>query len=85
MATEGKSVNVAECEEYVEQHGIQTLLKECISVLCQERPANPYRWLRDYFERLDKVSSTNFFFKCMVAALRLSFPLRLSPALSCCL
>lgn len=57
MATEEKAVNVTECEDYVEQHGIHALLKDCIAHLCQERPANPYRWLRDYFEKLDKEHS----------------------------
>ena len=57
MATDEKAVNVAECEEYVEQNGIQALLKDCISHLCQEKPANHYRWLRDYFEKLDKEHS----------------------------
>ena len=73
MATEEKAVNVAECEEYVELNGIQALLKECISHLCQEKPANPYRWLRDYFDRLDKVSSTIFKYASDLSSL-LPFP-----------
>ena len=54
MAT-GKEGSVQECEEYVEKHGIQGILKDCIAKLCQERPANPYKYLREYFEKLEKV------------------------------
>ena len=57
MAT---TVGVQECEEYVEQHGIQSILKECIAKICQERPPNHYKWLREYFERLEKVGRCNF-------------------------
>ena len=51
----GKESNVQECEDYVEKHGIQGILKDCIAKLCQERPANPYKYLREYFEKLEKV------------------------------
>lgn len=51
---------VQECEDYVEQHGIQSILKECIAKICQERPDKPYRWLKEYFEKLDKVSFVRF-------------------------
>lgn len=50
--------SVQECEEYIQQHGIQGILKECIAKICQERPGNPYRWLREYFDRLDRVRSS---------------------------
>ena len=49
--------SVQECEDYIEQHGIQGILKECIAKICQERPGKPYAWFRDYFEKLEKVSS----------------------------
>ena len=49
--------SVQECEAYIEQHGIQAILKECIAKICQERPAKPYKWLREYFEKLEKVRS----------------------------
>ena len=42
-----------DCEEYIEKHGIQGLLKECIAKICQEQPANPYKWLSSYFSALD--------------------------------
>ena len=50
MAT---SASVEECEEYIEKHGIQGLLKECIAKICQEQPGNPYKWLSAYFSALD--------------------------------
>lgn len=49
--------SVQECEAYIEQHGIQAILKECIARICQDRPAKPYKWLREYFEKLDKEHS----------------------------
>ena len=51
--------SVQECEAYIEQHGIQAILKECIAKICQERPAKPYKWLREYFEKLEKVRSSS--------------------------
>ena len=53
MAT--STTSVQDCEDYIEQHGIQAILKECIAKICQERPAQPYKWLTAYFDRLDKV------------------------------
>ena len=47
--------SVQECESYIELRGIQGILKECIAKICQERPAKPYKWLREYFEQLEKV------------------------------
>ncbi|XP_003387676.1 PREDICTED: cAMP-dependent protein kinase type I-alpha regulatory subunit-like [Amphimedon queenslandica] len=58
MATTGKEGSALEYEEYIEQHGIQAVLKEAVAKLCQERPANPYRYLRDYFESLDKFQTS---------------------------
>lgn len=55
MATTGKEGSALEYEEYIEKHGIQGILKEAVAKLCQERPPNPYRFLRDYFDALDKV------------------------------
>ena len=61
MANRGQ-VGVQECEDYVEQHGIQAILKECIAKICQERPEKPYRWLREYFDKLDKVSQLSLYY-----------------------
>lgn len=53
-----QQTTVQECEDYVEQHGIQAILKECIAKICQERPNKPYKWLKDYFTQLEKVSDS---------------------------
>ena len=46
---------VQDCEDYIEQNGIQAILKECIAKICQDRPDKPFKWLREYFEKLEKV------------------------------
>jgi cAMP-dependent protein kinase regulator len=53
MANQSGSASVEECEEYIEKHGIQGMLKECIAKICQEQPPNPYKWLAAYFTALD--------------------------------
>lgn len=61
MATTGTSSveeqSLRECEQYVQKHNIQQLLKECIIQLCTARPERPMAFLRDYFERLEKVGA----------------------------
>lgn len=44
------------CEMYVQKHGIQQVLKECIVHLCVAKPDRPLRFLREHFEKLEKVS-----------------------------
>ncbi|XP_019959892.1 cAMP-dependent protein kinase type I-alpha regulatory subunit isoform X2 [Paralichthys olivaceus] len=46
--------SLRECEQYVQKHNIQQLLKDCIIQLCTARPERPMAFLRDYFERLEK-------------------------------
>uniref|UniRef100_A0A8C4XJ51 cAMP-dependent protein kinase type I-alpha regulatory subunit n=1 Tax=Falco tinnunculus TaxID=100819 RepID=A0A8C4XJ51_FALTI len=48
--------SLRECELYVQKHNIQQLLKDCIVQLCTVRPERPMGFLREYFERLEKVS-----------------------------
>ena len=60
------TTSVQECEEYLDTHGIQGVLKEAIAKLCQDRPANPYKYLRDYFDRFEKVSLIFKFHKITV-------------------
>ena len=57
----GSGASVQECEDYITKHEIQKLLKECIVKICQERPGNPYKWLREYFDKLDRVSCLQWF------------------------
>ena len=39
---------------------IQKILKECIVQLCVSRPDNPVSFLREYFQRLERVSTISF-------------------------
>ena len=48
--------SLRECEEYVERHNVQQMLKDAIVSLCVSRPENPKAFLRDHFSRLDQVT-----------------------------
>ena len=50
-----KQASVQDCEDYIQVHNIQPILKECIVKICQEKPANPYKWFRMYFDKLERV------------------------------
>ncbi|XP_061455927.1 cAMP-dependent protein kinase type I-beta regulatory subunit isoform X3 [Rhineura floridana] len=43
------------CERYVQKHNIQQILKECIVNLCIAKPDQPMKFLREHFEKLEKV------------------------------
>lgn len=49
--------SLRECEEYVQRHNIQQVLKDCIVQLCVGRPENPISFLREYFQKLERVST----------------------------
>ena len=56
MATGGEEDHsLKEVEYYVKKHDIQQILKEAIVQLCISRPDNPMGFMREYFERLEKV------------------------------
>lgn len=44
------------CEIFVQKHNIQQILKECIVSLCITKPERPMKFLREHFEKLEKVS-----------------------------
>lgn len=44
------------CELYVQKHSIQQVLKDCIVHLCISKPDRPMKFLREHFEKLEKVS-----------------------------
>jgi len=46
---------IKECEDYVNKHNIQVLLKDAIVQLCINKPDKPYRYLKEHFEKLEKV------------------------------
>lgn len=52
--------SLRECENYIQTHNVQRILKDCIVQLCVIRPENPIPFLRQYFQKLERVSV--FFF-----------------------
>lgn len=45
-----------ECESYVGKHNVKDLLKDCIVQLCLKKPDNPVSFLKQHFEKLERVS-----------------------------
>lgn len=45
-----------ECENYIQSHNISSLLKDCIVQLCVNKPENPVSFLRQYLQKLERVS-----------------------------
>jgi hypothetical protein len=45
-----------ECESYVGKHNVKDLLKDCIVQLCLKKPDNPISFLKQHFEKLERVS-----------------------------
>lgn len=52
--------SLRECESYIQSHNIQRVLKDCIVQLCVARPENPISFLRQYFQKLERVSCILF-------------------------
>ena len=52
-----------ECEEYVNQHNVKNILKDCIVQLCLNKPENPISFLKIYFQNLENVMINNYFKK----------------------
>lgn len=46
--------SLRECENYIQTHRIQRVLKDCIVQLCVVRPDNPIAFLRQYFQKLER-------------------------------
>ena len=55
MASLAEEQSLKECEEYVQKHNIQQVLKDCIVMICIYKPDSPMKFLREYFEKLEKV------------------------------
>lgn len=55
MAKTLEEQSLRECEHYIQSHGIQRVLKDCIVQLCVCRPDNPVQFLRNYFQKLERV------------------------------
>uniref|UniRef100_A0A8C4R5I5 Protein kinase, cAMP-dependent, regulatory, type I, beta n=1 Tax=Eptatretus burgeri TaxID=7764 RepID=A0A8C4R5I5_EPTBU len=54
MASLAEEQSLKECEEYVQKHNIQQVLKDCIVMICIYKPDSPMKFLREYFEKLEK-------------------------------
>lgn len=54
--------SLRDCESYIQTHSIQRVLKDCIVQLCVQRPENPVSFLRQYFQKLERVSTICFSF-----------------------
>ncbi|KAJ8318979.1 hypothetical protein KUTeg_004070 [Tegillarca granosa] len=54
-ANSDEEQSLKECEAYVQKHNVQQMLKDCIVQLCIGRPDNPVTFLKEYFERLEKM------------------------------
>ena len=50
---------IKECEDYVEKHNVQVLLKDAIVQLCISKPDNPHKFLREHFEKLENAEKEN--------------------------
>ena len=62
--------SLRECEDYVQRHNVQQILKDCIVQLCVARPDNPISFLREYFQKLERVSPNVFFIIFVLKELR---------------
>ncbi|KAL7733703.1 hypothetical protein ACLKA6_011441 [Drosophila palustris] len=60
MAKTLEEQSLRECEHYIQSHGIQRVLKDCIVQLCVCRPENPVQFLRNYFQKLERSAYYNF-------------------------
>uniref|UniRef100_A0A336M079 CSON009403 protein n=1 Tax=Culicoides sonorensis TaxID=179676 RepID=A0A336M079_CULSO len=60
MSMPEEEQSLRECESYIQSHQIQRVLKDCIVQLCVQRPDNPITFLRQYFQKLEKVSINYF-------------------------
>lgn len=60
-------LNVDDCELYVQRHNIQQILKDCIVQLCISKPERPLTFFRQYFQKLEMVStSLNFLLSILI-------------------
>merc|ERR1719208_555209 len=57
MTSMDEEQSLRECEAYVQRHGIQHILRDCIVQLCVSRPENPISFLREYFQKLEREAS----------------------------
>lgn len=51
-----------ECTEYMQRSNIVPVMKDCFVQLCVDQPENPVTFLREYFQKLERVSRLFSFF-----------------------
>merc|ERR1712127_1177666 len=56
--TGNEDQTLKECESYVGKHNVKDLLKDCIVQLCLKKPDNPITFLKQHFEKLERILST---------------------------
>ncbi|PAA93613.1 hypothetical protein BOX15_Mlig016081g2 [Macrostomum lignano] len=54
MNTSAEEAHLKDVESYLEKHGVQKVLKECIVQLCTVQPDNPFEYIKEYFDKVDK-------------------------------
>ena len=63
--------SLRECEDYVQRHNVQQILKDCIVQLCVARPQNPIVFLKEYFQKLEQVRNVLKLFPFSIIFLRM--------------
>uniref|UniRef100_A0A1I8JK81 cAMP-dependent protein kinase type I regulatory subunit n=1 Tax=Macrostomum lignano TaxID=282301 RepID=A0A1I8JK81_9PLAT len=58
MTSRTDEAHLKEVENYIKSHNIQQSLKECIVHLCVARPDNPFAYIRDFFDKLEKAPAS---------------------------
>lgn len=58
--------SLRECENYIQTYNIQRVLKDCIVQLCVARPENPITFLRQYFQKLERVSGIQMWIRITI-------------------
>ena len=49
-----------ECTEYMQRSNIVPVMKDCFVQLCVDKPEKPVTYLREYFQKLERVSAALF-------------------------
>lgn len=47
-----EEIQLAQCQQYVQRHNIQQLVKEAIVNLCIHKPNDPILFLKEHFEKI---------------------------------
>lgn len=67
------------CEVYVQKHNIQQILKECIVSLCITKPERPMKFLKEHFDKLEKVKLNKKLHALHINLILRKIPVRMVP------